>query len=390
MKFYWKSVLNRKAFTAFIVLVSTYFIGFIIFNLTCPHLAIINRISRDRLGDQIIIYSKAKWLAYKYKIPFLLVPFEKSNQLNLFYKEKHCSKLQYNLYPILYTIFGNYVKVRTEKDITNALNKNSKLPTLFISRIGTKLQEHLETDIEYHNTAWINSMVYELMILNPDFAKNLKYMLQPKDKIEKLTLPKDKITVAVHVRKGGGFDPELKSTQYYNISKYNIEYKEICISKNNPNNIKRIVENTTKIDDKILASIKKTFSDQGCPEKFPPEQYYVEQIKKLSHRFNNKPIYIHIFTDDNNPKQIKKRIKNSVNLPNIKFAYNKQNTSIVQDYCAMAEFDCLIRSMSGFAYLSQLLGNHKIIIYPIHMTWINPDILVVDKIGIIKRDNQNS
>ena len=388
MKFCWKSIFNHKTFIIFTVLISIYVIGFVIFNLTCPRLAIINRTSMDRFGDQIIIYSKAKWLSYKYKIPFLLVPFEKSNKLNLFYEEKHCSKLAYYCYPILYTIFGHYVKVRTENDLTKVLKTNSKLPTLFISRIGTKLHEHLETDIEYNNnTAWFSSLLYELMIQNSDFAKDLKNMLQPKDKIEKLTLPKDKITVAVHLRKGGGFDPELKSAQYYNTSEYETEYEEINISKNNTSNIKRIVESTTKIDDRILALTKKSFSDQCWPEKFPPEQYYVEQIKKLSNLFNNKPIYIHIFTDDKNPNKLKKQIKKSVNLPNVEFTYNKQNKNILQDYSAMTQFDCLIRSMSGFAYLSQLLGNHKIIIYPIHLTWINSDLLIVDKVGIIKTNN---
>ncbi|MFA5075490.1 MAG: hypothetical protein WC436_05315 [Candidatus Babeliales bacterium] len=383
-----KSKFKFKIFLILILLIAIYAIGFIIFNLTCPKLAIINRTSRDRFGDQIIIYSKTKWLSYKYKIPFFLVTFEKSDKLRLFHEEKHCSELKYYLYPILYTIFGRYIKVRTENDIINALKTNSKIPTLFIVRISTKMHEHLKVNIDYSQTAWFSSLLYELMLQNPDFAKNLKNMLQPKDKIKKLTLPKDKITVAVHIRKGGGFDPELKSKQYYDTSKYNIEYKEIDlmgVSEKNKNNFKLILKNNTNVDAKILT--EKKFSDQKWPEKFPPEQYYIEQIQKLSSIFNHQPIYVHIFTDDKNPKILKKQIKKAVNLSNIEFNYNKHNTNILQDYFAMTQFDCLIRSTSGFAYLAQMLGNHQVIMYPINLTWIKQDLLIVNKVGIIKKNN---
>jgi hypothetical protein len=288
------------------------------------------------------------------------------------------------IYPILYSIFGRYVKVRTENDIINILKKNSKLPTLFISRISTKLHEHIKYNTDYKNTAWFSSLLYELTIQNPNFGKNLKDMLQPTEKIKSFPLPKNKITVAIHIRKGGGFDPKLKSKQYYNASKYNIKYQEIDISQN-IHNIKYIIKHSTKTNRKILTT--KECSDQLWPEKFPPEQYYVEQIKKLSNILDNKPMYVHIFTDDKNPNQLKKQIQKSVRLPNIDFACNQCETNFLQDIFAMAQFDCLIRSSSGFSYLSQILGNHKIIIYPIHLTWITQDLLIVNKVGIIKREN---
>jgi len=358
--------INRKLLIAFAILISTYLIGFILFYLTCPRLAIIGRVSKDRFGDQLVIYSKAKWLSYKYNIPFLLVPFKKSEKLQLFDKEKHCSKLAYNLYPILYSIFGRYVKVRTENHITETLQKKWQLPTLFISRISTKLQEHIAYNTDYTNTAWFSSLLYELTIQHPDFGAHLKSMLQPKAHIEKLTLPKDKITVAVHIRKGGGFDPKLASIQYYDTSKYNTEYKEIDISNDNINNITQIMQHTTKTDRKLIQ--KQEYSDQLWPEKFPPEQYYVEQIKKLSQILKNKPLYVHIFTDDQHPNTLKKRIKKAVNSTHITFACNKHKASVLQDFFAVTQFDCLIRASSGFSYFSQVFGNHKIIIYPIHLT----------------------
>ena len=68
-------------------------------------------------------------------------------------------------------------------------------------------------------------------------------------------------------------------------------------------------------------------------------------------------------------------------MSNIEFTYSKQNTNILEDCFAITQFDCLIRSMSGFAYL----GNHQIIMYPIHLTWANQDLLITDKAGIITK-----
>jgi hypothetical protein len=384
MVFFRKSKFTRTCFTVLTIVISIYITGFVIFSLTCPHLAIIGRISKDRFGDQLIIYSKAKWFAYKYNIPFLLVPFKKSEQLTLFDEEQHCSKLAYALYPVLYSIFGRYVKVRTEHDITKTLKQNSKLPTLFISRIGTILNEHIKHNTNYKNTAWLNSLLYELTIQNPTFGKHLIHMLQPKEKINPLTLPKDKTTVAIHIRKGGGFDPKLISKQYYDTSTYNTEYKEIDISIDNTQNITSITKNITTIDTSILTNIEG--ADQSWPEKFPPEQYYVDQIKKLFHMLNHQPLYVHIFTDDKKPNELKKRIKKAVNLPHITFACNKHNASMLEDFFAMTQFDCLIRPVSGFSYFPQVLGKHKIIMYPLHLAWIKPNLLIVNKVGIIHFD----
>ncbi len=37
----------------------------------------------SRFGDQICGYSKTKWLSYKYKLPFLFIPFKYSQELTV-------------------------------------------------------------------------------------------------------------------------------------------------------------------------------------------------------------------------------------------------------------------------------------------------------------------
>jgi len=46
------------------------------------------------------------------------------------------------------------------------------------------------------------------------------------------------------------------------------------------------------------------------------------------------------------------------------------NLNVVEDFYNMSCFDCLIRPASHFFLAAQLLGNHKIIIYPKHWKWV--------------------
>jgi len=167
-------------------------------------------------------------------------------------------------------------------------------------------------------------------------------------------LPQDKISVAVHVRKGGGFDQSLSSIQYY------------------PSNM----------------ISRKFYADEKWPIKFLPEQYYVNQIKRISKLFDDASLFVYIFTDDRCPLRLVKRIEKAVNKCNITFSCrncgNTHNTHVVEDFYNMARFDCLIRSGSHFALASQLLGNHQVVIYPKHWQWVGRK-LVIDEVSIIDR-----
>ena len=175
-------------------------------------------------------------------------------------------------------------------------------------------------------------------------------MLQPVVSLPTITLPQDKVTVAVHVRKGGGFDQPLSSVQYYT---------------------------------KNMVS-RKFYADKEFPRKFPPEQYYVDQIKRISKLFNDAPLFVYIFTDDRSPLRLVDRIKKAVNKNNITFSCrnhdNVHNAHVVEDFYNIARFDCLIRSGSNFALAAQILtGNHKVVIYPKHWQWVGRK-LVIDEV----------
>ncbi len=86
-------------------------------------------------------------------------------------------------------------------------------------------------------------------------------------------------------------------------------------------------------------------------------------------------------------KNISKKKRNKVNLDNITWGYEALNgiksPSIIEDFDAMSQFDCLIRSHSNFSIAASLLGNHKIIITPTNAQWVNKETLLIDDISII-------
>jgi hypothetical protein len=285
-----------------------------------------------RFGDKIVSYTTAKWVSHKYNIPLFLKEFKYSEMLRLGKEEKKFSK------KIVKQFKKGVIPVRSEEDIVARKKDN----VMFEIR-GTRF---------IINGVSLVEQVVEYVSKNQDFMKQLKHRLQPVVALPQIELPENIITVAVHIRTGGGFDPALFSDQYY--------------------------------------SRKELYADKKWPLRFPPEQYYVDQIKKISSLLEDQSLYIYIFTDDRSPENLVKRINEKVNKNNITFSYRKSGNAhdahVIEDFYNMARFDCLIRAGSHFAIASQLLGNHKIIIYPKGFKWEGKK-LIIDKVAVV--DNRN-
>ncbi len=300
-----------------------------------------------RFGDNILQYCRAKWCSFIYDIPLIYKPFQHSNKLAMHQLEK----IKY-----IQGIEKQFKhRVNLKEDIPT-INVNAVSQTLFIKNSYT--QGFIKTKPD--------GIVYEYMIQYPQFGKELRKMLQPAIQVKNLDLPADKITVAIHIRKGSGPDKPLASVQQYVSNDYSVTYEKQSLGK------------------------RYFFIDKVYPTKFPPEQYYIDQIKKLSFLLNDTPLFVYIFTDAKDPINLVKRFEKIINKPNITFACNESNVfnyqyHFIDDYYNMAQFDCLIRSSSHFGLAAQMLGNHKIIIHPQHAQWIN-DKIVIDKVGIILRE----
>ncbi|MCX5925243.1 MAG: hypothetical protein NT124_03010 [Candidatus Dependentiae bacterium] len=281
----------------------------------------------SRLGDHLITYSKAKLASYLSGLPLYCPPFKMSDQLAL-------------------SIHETYVPKKTKRTVILD-NDQSICPTTYNSPI-----EHVCTlKTAIHGLKGFNDY-YRYARANPTFKAELMRTICPLQPITAMPLPANMITVAVHVRMGGGFDKPL-------LMKSGIRTK--------PRG-------------------NHQFADQMYPQRFPPEEYYSEQIAKASQLYNNKPLFVHIFTDDQNPSAIVARFKKKLSHLNITFSCratgNAHDANVLDDLFNMMRFDCLIRPASSYSKIAQLLGNHSIIIYPKRVHWIKNK-LVADKIGII-------
>lgn len=182
---------------------------------------------------------------------------------------------------------------------------------------------------------------------NYDFINLIKNLIQPKDKIN-LIIPENKISVALHIRHGGNFDPQ-----------------------------------SIRSVDAPSAALK-----------FPPEYFYVESLKLVSNYYNNVKIYAYIFTDHNQPKDIYARFQQQLlEFPNIQLEYSKttnsENINVLEDLFSLTKFDCLIRPLSNFSLIASIIGDFQIEILPENQHW-EGSVSIIDKIRVIKDKKFNN
>ncbi len=290
----------------------------------------------SRFGDTLVTYIRSKWLAYKYGFSFLYKPFKYSDQLMMHELEK-----QYE-----HVSFKHKVQIKKENDF---IKKREQSDTLFFTGFYTETED-----------------LYDFVVAHPDFAREIRSMAQPCESFT-FDLPENMITVAVHVRKGTGFDKPLFSQQLYDVDA-----------------IKREELSNVHLPTKGYADVR-------WPTKFPPDQYYIDQLKYISEAYDHKPLFVHLFTDDPHPENLVQKYRIALNLENVTWSYrlkgNRHNANVVYDFYAMSQFDCLIRSDSRYAYAVQLIGNHKLVMYPDHGTWFDRT-LIVDTIVVIDRNGK--
>lgn len=326
------------------------------------HQCVITSKDQSRLGDQILSYATAKWLSYKYAIPFIATKFNGSESFVI-------DRVDRCLDDETQKSFKQIIEVTTEDELIAHL-RSAQVSTLLIVSYSTGLHYPVELVANFQWPDMYTNM-YFYSSRHPQFRDELKKGLVLKNQPKAIKFPEDRISVAVHVRKGSGGDTEQTSVQYAD------EWAEI-----------------------IAKKIKKPYlikgTDMYFPLKLPPEQFYVDQIIRLSQFLNNQPLFVYIFTDDKNPQQIVGRFKQRIKLPNIEFACEQtdaaerhaERMSIIDDIYNMARCDCLIKPSSGLSLISQFIGDHKVVIYPQNSTImgdssLNQVIIRVDNVSII-------
>lgn len=322
-----------------------------------------------RLGDNITTYCKAKYFECVYHVPLLYKPFEYSDQFELHAKETFFTQEQAQQ-------FSKTVPINTVQDFEDALKSGQSV----------LCECHFLTA-----TPWL----YKFSRDHLDFEQEIKKMFTPTIPLEPLPKPESVVTIAVHVRKGGGFDNPLASTQEYAIDE---QVKGIYLRKKNMAGSYTIIWPINwppgpKYCDEVKKICTKlnTFSDYVWPIKFPPDQYYIDQIKTVADMLPERNLLVYLFTDDPNPQDIVTRYSTALQeYPRIIFSYrqagNHHTKNVLQDLFSIAQCDCLISASSSFATVAQLLGNHSILIMPAHAL-IMPDKIFINKVAIFGANN---
>ena len=282
--------MNKKIFLFFISLLSLHCLaqkGVILTPQNCSS-AVTWEPNGGRFGDNLLSYSRAKWLSYTFNVPLLYLPFKYSDELML-----HEQETMYT--PHSPQQFATITYLPIHSKCTLLPNSN----TLYISHWKTK------STINWNDTV---------------FIEKLKKTICPRQELDKVIIPQECLSIAVHVRNGGGFVVDTQQER------------------------------------------------ERCPLRFVPDEFFIAQIARLADMFNTQNIYVYIFTDHMEPAKLMKKFKKTLNNPRITFGCRQEDNShksnVLEDFFSMMDFDCLIRPGSHFSRFVQRLGSNKVVIYP--------------------------
>ncbi len=298
-----------------------------------------------RLGDKLMMYVKAKWVAHICNLPFYYKAFPHSDQFAM-----HDIDIHYSA-----TIAKQYPTKQTLREINSPIKQSiiSEGNTLYIIHYYFHLPEWGAIQKGYDSQ---EIMCWPEVINDQLFRDKLRATIKPRNTIKLVDVPKNKISVALHVRRGGGFDHPLLSIQLYDIDNLNQ-----C--------------------DIVPPAV---YADKYWPLKFLPDQYYIDQLIRLSKMYDDAPMHVHLFTDHTDPEAILERYKQQVQKANITYSCrvkdNHHTQNLLVDIFSMVQFDCMIRNGSNYPQIAQLLGNHKIVIYPLSCEWVG-NTMIVNKVG---------
>ena len=267
----------------------------------------------DRFGDNLASFAHAKWISYTYGIPLRITPFKYSNYLKLsvMHKQRDPNEL-----------FKNTVHIRKVWERVATKNSKMDLSTFrFNKNEDTLYVVHYfaETKSDVLKGYW---PYFDIDWDDQEFVNQLREEISPIIPLPRIELPKDRISIALHLRKGSGPD----------FTHYNI---------------------------------------QDFPLRFPPDSFFIEQIKRFLILFKGKTLYVHLFTDYNNPIELLDEYKKALNDKNIRFGYSLRSydLAVLEDFFNLTCFDCIIRPESHFSQMASRLSKAKIVVHPKAFKW---------------------
>ena len=267
-------------------------------------IAITYSFSGGRFGDNLIAFSHAAWLAYTMDLGFVYKPFPYSDRLRM----------------------GIDPDLKREEELKNyeerrLLSAEEYLNFLTEVSQGSRDQKILynlmyfsESLHEYDHNGWLAQYI-KVDWNDPGFKTFLQKMISPLTNVPQKPVDETRIQVALHVRKGGGFDPPLWE----------------------------------------LSSVLKG----------PPETYYEKALAILADLLK-KPLYVFIFTDHQQPREIQARFEQKFSGKDIVFNSDLTPQDVVEDFFALGEFEYLICPDSSYSKMAAYLFPYKGVLFPAH------------------------
>ena len=298
---------------------------------------IIQKDRGERLGDRLLIICAVKFLALTH------------NNLNFYYMPS--------------TFLDNYGLSKTETKIDDSIKARYKKQVTFSESSYEKTR-----DTTLFLAPWdaIDNLCnyFGKRDVYRTYFDQLQAMVTPLISLPQLDSPSDAISVAVHIRTGEGYDNPLLSAHIYK----NVD--------------------TIFWGDAPKKPSRGAPADRTWPIKFPPEQYFIDQIKVLEDLLPDKKMIFYIFSDSLNPQALTERVTQYCSTKNTAFinAASPKSESPMVDMYKMATCDCLIRPDSSYSIVSQIMGNHKIVFSPQNYQW-RDNILYITRVRLTFFDN---
>jgi hypothetical protein len=289
--------------------------------------------SAGRFGDNLTSYAHAKWIAYQSNSSLLYRPFLYSDKLALSQNEVQIEQLDLA------------AKGRSEQ-WDKVLKRAISLPNGIVikSKIFRKrargpqtvfLLDYFPVDLSEEYNHYFNSRFRTNLHVDwndPGFKEVLLENIRPLREISWVPIDNDAVNIAVHFRRGTGFDPPE--------------------------------------------------APQRDPLKIPPLSYITTQLQQCARMFFDKKLFVYLFTDYDKPLEVVTHLQKAVSHENISYGFNEDALNYtdrtLDDFFSMMRFNCIIRSGSNFSTLAAKLSRCCLEISPKAFVFGDPHPIITE------------